>query len=281
MNGCACLWVGLGAAGSVNVSHCSFYFRFENEPDLFEPLACNQLLPRFLVLKKGGFASVLYDNFSACSADQSAIDELVARATRNMKLFEIVVKDGTKKTFGNKLLRRNLTILKEEDERLVEVWMKDPLEAKVTLPIHLGVDLCILEVKDLRLAWRVDPLKLLKWKADQVLYDMTARQYARFVGRIIWAHSLSLSPLYDIEEVLEVARELGTYVGTQYRKWDDRIQLTHSQVEKLADAWKDTLMNPWMTNGKKSASTILHLYTDASDDGWAYVLSDDRKCLGC
>ncbi len=243
-----------------------YLFRYDNEKPLFEDPLDRMRLPRFLTMKKGGFASVLYDNFAVAADDGGVLNEVQTRLLRNLRLFEVIIKEGSHKAYGNCILRKKLSDIKAAEAA-------DPKALHAELPTHLGVQLCAMETGSVFLAWRVDPGKILQWRADSIAKSSTARTYARFVGRIIWAHGLRLRPLYDIEGVLEIARTLGVFVGTQYRRWDTVIELEASQLEMLKATWDLTVKNPWTSCSTVADEKTLYLFTDASDDGWAYVLA--------
>ena len=225
--------------------------------------------PRFLKLTKGpGFATVLYDNFAIISDDQSALDNAQKRLRRNLDLFSVIVKPGSEKSYTNKEMRIDLKRDNTPNEET------DDEKLQCTAPIHLGVQCGVAEHGVLRMAWRADPKKIAVWRRDPPPAMLApARLIARFVGRIIWHHSLRLCPLITIEPILHIARSLGQYVGTTYKKWDDVFALSEKTHLDLHNCWMIVLENQWIFERRPIPKQKLFLFTDASNTGWAYVLT--------
>jgi hypothetical protein len=237
-------------------------YRRPGEEELFEAISTDTM-PKYLKFRKArGLATVLYDNFGIVAEDASALDEIRARLIRNLNLFEVVIKDGSNKRFLNKDIRDDL----RRDEEHTEDG------AKKKLPVHLGVQMGIIQQGLLYFAWRADPEKIEKWKMDIPSHEGPARAFARFVGRIIWFHSLQLQPLFTIEPILSIAKKLGRFVGTKYRMWDAQLRLESEDLQQLEKHYADVLKNRWIRRPHEQTTEHMYLFTDASNTGWGFVL---------
>lgn len=185
-----------------------------------------------------------------------------------MNLFGVIVKAGSQKSFPNKSFRLDLI----RDELLPEGTEKN-LDFP-DLPVHLGIQFAISHAGQLRFQWRVDPTKIKNWRTLHVEAAVSSRKIAQIVGRIVWAHSIRLDPLCTIEQILNIAAKLGTSIGTNYALWDSPHCLDSSDLENLKLTWKETLCNNWCCDSRPKAKESMYLFTDASDAGWGYVLTD-------
>ena len=234
--------------------------------------------------KKGkGFVSVLYDNFIMIGEDESTIREVYARLLRNLRKFWIIVKEGTEHFFTNDDMRVTPIAKRERDAapmtRTLTELIDEQITSTATLPIHVGIQIGLIQRGRLNLAWRVAPKRVLQWYQTTPAWDgkpWTARQLAQTVGRIIWSHSLSLTPLYHIESILEIAKMLGKFVGSNYKRWNDTLEpsLPPNLALELERQWLDMMTNAWRQAPYVDAhAQQVYLFTDASDSGWGYVLT--------
>lgn len=244
------------------ISWALYTYRLPGDKQLFKQVSQEGLPSHLSLLEDPGFATVLYDNFFMICEDQSVLDEIRSRLVRNMKIFEAIIKEGTLKSFPNKIMRMDL-----EREPCVD-------DEKSHLPIHLGLQMGITHRGWLKFTWRVDPHKIEQWKMLRIESLKSARQISQVVGRIIWANSLSLSPLYTIGGVLKIAASLGRHVGTTYSRWDTEYVRTEAESLVLHAAWEKTLRNEWRCDEHRPCREHLYLFTDASSTGWGFVLTD-------
>ena len=141
------------------------------------------------------------------------------------------------------------------------------------LPVYLGLELGRLHHGRLKFAWRVDPKKVAVWKTRSVPKSgMLARDFASVIGKIVWATQVRLKPLHVIGDILQIARTLGVFVGTNYKLWKTAFNCTAETEKQLSDAWERILENEWTTYGCERGSEFF-IFSDASDYGWGYVAS--------
>lgn len=233
----------------------------QNEEELFDTSALSSdQLPSFISIKgAGGFVSILYDNFGVFCDNADKLDLIKNRIHRNFEIFGVKVKDGSETLHTSKQMR-----VEEYSEEF------DP-ERKRPLPQFLGLEFGRIHFGRLHFSWRAAPSKIKKWRLLKVpTSGDIARKFASVVGKIVWFSHIHLEPLHTIKDVLEVAKNLGQFVGTTYKKWDMAFTCDSVAEELLLKQWERVLKNAWQEKPRASKQTY-YLFTDASEKGWGFV----------
>jgi len=203
-----------------------------------------------------GFVSITYDNVGVFCSDCDTCLKIKKRVLRNLTLFGALVKEESVGYFSAKDMAEHARSPKR--------------------PEYLGLSLGVRTTAGERsLIWKVSEQRMKEWENSQYSNRMTRRRVAQWCGRILRHHYISLKPLFQVEEVIAVVRELGKQTGTRRELWNEMVTVNAESVEFLQAHWKNVLRDAWHTVRVFPASPSLIVFTDASGwDGWGFVIAD-------
>jgi hypothetical protein len=135
------------------------------------------------------------------------------------------------------------------------------------------------------LQWRQIPDKILKW--EPIFNEMltgakptTFRKISCVIGRVLWRQNISLRPLIDYHDLLQILRTRTKQRLREKRSWDAEILLTEAEVKTMAlhiaDVRKNIPFN-FTVNARTERRTFS--CSDASGDGWGYIIYEDMNDL--
>jgi hypothetical protein len=235
---------------------CALTYKEEQEDDLFETsIEDLEQAPQFLRLRGGGLCTVYYDNFIAIGPPR-VIDLLKARWERNFRLFNIAVKDCILHFTGKALRSRSVTFLGAE----IQLRRKRDRAGSEQL-----VDM----------VWRLSEEKIGKWHdtPNIILEPSTPRRIARAIGRLMWRHCLTTTPLCRIASVISILREAARMSRTI--GWDAAWNISGEQQKTLLTEWKKLTENEWLQHPCiEDPDHEVVCCSDSSDHKWGYAVYD-------
>ncbi len=125
-----------------------------------------------------------------------------------------------------------------------------------------------------QLIWRISDKRLAEWKKARYSATMTYRKAAQWCGRILRHHYVSLKPLFEVEDVIQLIRQFGRYAGGDRKRWNDTVTISAESMEFLQVHWKTVLLNQWQSTKVDDSLPSVVIFTDASgNDGWGFVIA--------
>jgi hypothetical protein len=235
------------------MEHREWPFKLEKNTVLRQP-------PKWLELKEGGFITVYLDNIIVIASD-GTIEKMFG-------LFKPETEGGSN------VFKRCFNVdLKEWEHRTSTMWETNPIE-------FLGVEIHRRSASHAKYhtRWRASPSRAAKWKltAEQMWLRMvndqaTFRDVAKLTGRALWCHSLSLEPLCELHDIINVLRRSAK--ARQNQRWEGRHMLT-TQEKDICKATLDRLFdNEWLTDKRWDSKPPRKVWacSDASGSAWGYV----------
>ena len=119
-----------------------------------------------------------------------------------------------------------------------------------------------------RLTWRHAPSRAEKWESliHQTDQPMTAR-VARMVGVILWHYTVSLTPLCQCPEVIDILRRTAKFVNQIRSRWDEVVPgICAADIRILNQHLSVALANRW-NNLDAPPTDEAFLFTDAAGRG--------------
>jgi len=183
-----------------------------------------------------GLIFVWIDNFIVFHKHKNMRDLWFNRITENCKKFNVKIKD-------------------------IECTSK---------PTYLGIHF---EKKPSGVVWRHDNKRTVKWQEVLRSVIVTPRDVAKLVGVGIWHHTVSLSPLLEMRESIDIMRRVSRVLFTK-SAWDKPlcdlgISLTEKEQRILRGEVEKALLNRWVSTNFVAATETIYAVTDAAkeDDG--------------
>ena len=198
--------------------------REDDEEDLFDiPVALKEL-PEFVPLRSGGFITIYYDNILAVGVDAASVQKLFDRIIRNM---------SPEHGFNLQMKRFDIYSPKQV--------MLNPVN-------FLGANLSLVRLnRRYHLRWcqatppTIDTEKLMSYLKGIV----SPRAVARYIGKLIWVHSLTLNPIGDISGLLRTLSRVSKERIRRKKDWSDMfIVLTEEERECIRSLWRLARKNP-------------------------------------
>jgi hypothetical protein len=201
-------------------------------------------LPRWLTsTSKKSFALVYYDNILVVSTDLNECDTIEARLRLNVSAEQL------------------------------NVEIKGELHRSVDNVKYLGMEIVICRDAG-KPHMLITPAKVDKWATSELKSQDTCRNYASFVGRVLFVASLR-DPNLRRTPLGKIGIELARVVGrtAHARGWNTVIP----RPKGLKEAWTQVLStktNPIRVEQQTRFRTgrVVLLATDASSKGWGYAL---------
>lgn len=106
--------------------------------------------------------------------------------------------------------------------------------------------------------------------------EPTKRELLAIFGACIWVSHIKKEKLWHRYKVVDILKHLAKDLSEE--SLEQKIQLTSSQEKELNDWKTKTVENKWV-QWDKQAPTKAVLWTDASEDVWAYVVEREGRIL--
>ena len=243
----------------------------EEGEDLFDIPEGLEKLPTYIALRGGGFLCVYYDN-CLVAGPTAVVERVMKLIRRNGDTFDAAIKPGTDQ-------------------------LKTSKELVTSTLNFLGADLYFERSREDRyvFCWKQAAEKVEKWRGDRLCHDpedegqspwskkWTRRELASLIGRILWRRSLYYHPRTGTAPIISLLRRLAkdharSRGDSTQSRWDSRdFVLTRDEQELCLETWTEVLQNPphKFTDAPRPTSHIV-LATDSSDQGYGYVMYDER-----
>ena len=209
-------------------------------------------LPEYLHQKDGnGFACVYYDNFFVAGCDHSWVESVYRRVKSNVTSFGITMK---------------------------EWFLLTPKNLRTQTVTYMGVEMRVLRKRSRQddfpwkheVEWRIAPSKVCEPLPSSESFS--ARMAARWIGKCMWHHTITLKPLVWVHELIDILRVVSTH--QRLRGWDDMSFVCDFMIlRKHVDVCRE---NAWIAGMPATPTTsTIFACSDSSDSTWGYIRVDD------
>ena len=237
------------------------YRRRQNQKNYFkvEPSQLAEL-PEFLLLNSGGFITVYYDNILAVSPDATELKGLFNRIKENM---------SDDKDHGFNLCLKRLDFY-------------SPSTLRSTTVNFLGAEIRIRRQRSTVGGFMCQCLWRQASPPDASVEDIrsrlegklvSARTVARFVGKLIWIHALSLNPIGDISGLLILLSRVSKARAAEKKDWGTPfLTLSADECRCILNLWEHALRNDWLTTYRPESVTEFWATSDSCDESWGWFI---------
>jgi hypothetical protein len=249
------LCLPMGWAWSPHVAQCIAWMAIlrNNQENLCHEGDLPQT-PQFMRLRDGGIVCIYYDNLFVAGPQCGCAERVFNNFVKNCIHFNIKLKYS--RTFRPADFRKNV------------------------FPSFLGVELRIRRFNNrFRLTWRQDAARLtLRWIPEMDEEDArlmvgptelwSRREIARIVGRTIWRHSLTMRPLFDIQDLIDIIVRM--YNDEGHIDWDKGdFTLSSDEIVSMTRAQLFIRTNTWheLAEQISASAPVVLCASDASDSG--------------
>ena len=162
-----------------------------------------------------------------------------------------------------------LARLRENAARFNLHWKPDTLKATDT-PHYLGI---FFKKQQGVVSWQHELERIQKWKLPLEAKIVTPRDVATLVGIIVWHHMVTLEPLLEAKECIDILRRISSTTALPSKAaWDKSlaelgISLSGAEASTLKRHVRKALNNPWVSLEINPATEIWYAVSDAAKDG--------------
>eukprot|EP01059_Diplonema_ambulator_P011131 TRINITY_DN21104_c0_g1_i2.p2 TRINITY_DN21104_c0_g1~~TRINITY_DN21104_c0_g1_i2.p2 ORF type:complete len:398 (+),score=48.23 TRINITY_DN21104_c0_g1_i2:1223-2416(+) len=103
----------------------------------------------------------------------------------------------------------------------------------------------------------------------------TPREWYKVLGRVVWRHFATRTPLSWMPEALSYLRKVAVRVGEDATLWDTDIPVPESARANIEAAMHHLRENPWKRR-RVAPVQQARVWTDASSTSWAAVLEHEK-----
>jgi hypothetical protein len=222
--------------------------------------------------KSIGFVSITYDNVGVWCENADTSARIQSRIKRNTEIFNAIVKEDSVGSWT----ARSMSELGKRGRSATN----EDARVRPAFPKFLGLEFCVRTTAGKRtLMWRIDEARMDVWKEHKYSKHSTNREVAQWCGRILRDAYVSLRPLFELENVIDVISAVGKLVDGKRIRWEDEYEFDDDTFAMMHRCWSAVLGNNWRANREapKGEEQRVYLFTDASGtDGWGYVLADEE-----
>ena len=220
----------------------------KNWPFVLDKKTLLEETPEFVELAGGGFCFLFYDNFFVIGNDEKEVSMVSSAFEANRKQFKLDLKVAD--SYSPKMLKTQTVDL-------------------LGMQFHFGRKRDREGDWQYYAEWKQAQKSKEKWIENAIDEELSARQLATVIGRIIWRTSIALTPRCYQADVIRMLSKYAKLRYTSKVDWDTPfIHLSELEAETLERAWKAVVENDYESISVGEPHQTTFACSDSSDDRW-------------